>query len=301
MAELSDAEEALVFRQHFDDVRDLVRELHPLAARWSHTLGSEWIFRGHWCSSWELVPSLYRKDKIDKFLTGMDAWEDVVKLGAEGVQAMETTLLTRVFAEFDRAGLEIPEVQSVRGLLDDTSYLPDVVVPFVALAQHHGVPTRLLDWTTQGKVAAYFAAAGVTHGTSFRHDLEVVAININAFAIANLVGKDDVFRVVHAPRASNSNLHAQSGVFTVCHGQFPKTPLDKLILERLANTQPRPVVQRLTLPQALAGALLNNLHAEGVSGSTMFPGYDGTVRRLQEEKFYFKPYSLGTAATTATP
>lgn len=163
------------------------------------------------------------------------------------------------------------------------------------------VPTRLLDWTTQGKIAAYFAAADVTHRTSFQEDLEIVAININAFMIANIGSTDDVFRVVHAPRASNSNLHAQSGVFTVCHGQFPETPLDKLILERLANIQPRPIIQRLTLPQALAGALLNNLHVEGVSGATMFPGYDGTVRRLQEEKFYFKPYSVGIAETTVTP
>jgi len=46
---------------------------------------------------------------------------------------------------------------------------------------------------------------------------------------------------------------------------------------------------KLTLPQRQARRLLQLLSYSGINGSTMFPGYDGVVRRLREEAFWRAP------------
>jgi len=207
---------------------------------------------------------------------------------------IETALLKRVLEEFDRAGLAIPEMHSVRTLIDDGVTNVDAsMIPFIALAQHHGAPTRLLDWSTLANVAAYFAAADIARPGAvpeLKKKLEIIAMHRDAVTLANDACANAFCDIVRAPRASNANLHAQSGVFTICHGGDPALePLDSLFLtcyQTSGEPVTRTLFRRFRLPQAKAGDLLHHLMHAGVSGATMFPGYDGAVQALKERKFY---------------
>jgi len=276
------------------------------------------LFRGHADARYRLTPTAYRANWEQP-----PANQDQVRYELESIQ--------NFFWLADRCGLPLPEDSQAhrRDLFSDVgnyhfplrgdgdfNWPPREIWSLLALAQHHGLPTRLIDWSLDARIAAYFAASGAANWAAqpsgppsgatelavwamSRSDLKVD--NLMSEMLASLVNKGEapksagripflsLFAVVTAPAAGNENLRAQKGVFTLHLPAAMKVadPADRRPMDQiLVDEDVQVTMTRFTLPIARSRELLRLLAFEGISAAELFPGYGGVVKALGERQLW---------------
>ena len=134
---------------------------------------------------------------------------------------------------------------------------------WLAVAQHHGLATRLLDWTENFLVAAYFATVGMEPNDAVIYALDTnrmpsAPLNKSPFSLDN--------DVIFYPRHSTSRITAQSGLFTA-HAQ-PERPFDGPIMERIVISKELRIELRITL------------NTYGINKESLFPGLDSVAESI---------------------
>jgi len=212
----------------------------------------------------------------------------------------------RFFDLADACGLRLPEdSQNLRLTLQDardnwiSNYEQGIAWPprelwsLIALAQHYGVPTRLLDWSHHSLTAAYFAAHPSVCEPKHAY-MAVWAYHRFPHALAQLSARaskvEFPFELITAPYADNPNLRAQRGLhFLLIQKQSlaPSDPAERYdLVQRLAvlgNPLPGTFpLLKFVLSTEHAAALVDKLDQRDVNAATLFPGYAGVVATMRD-------------------
>jgi hypothetical protein len=200
--------------------------------------GGTWLFRGHRVSKWLLQCALDRPET-------QRHWGKLTR--SEYEQA--------IFQEFKRRAIAYLRAE------------PQNDWEWLALAQHHGLPTRLLDWTTNPLIALYFAVnarAGDEDAAvyAYRHNLPPIDPQCDPFSIRRIE--------LYFPAHISDRFTAQHAVFTA----NPESPRED---DRRGREVKRWIIAADSIPR-----IRGELRRLGLTQTSLFPGLDSLCYELRE-------------------
>lgn len=190
-----------------------------------------WVYRGQSDASWALVPKIGRPPySLDKEAEqkAFDFW-----------------------------------VRECAHSLDSHKNSP---IELLAMGQHHGLATRLLDWSYSPLSAAYFASI---------NNIETDAVLYMYKTNQEIDNHSDPFKItgtpLYKPGTIGQRIISQQGLFTV-HSQPEYSMLDHL--------QPNDKLVKIVINKNYAADLAFDLDRYGVNTMTMFPDLDGVAQYI---------------------
>lgn len=264
-------------------------EFHPETWRRALSMAEQlsgWVFRGQRCFDWELKTSLERA-----YLLGPNV---------DSITQFERSILR----QFRRAAHHF------------IASPPDVnnALEWLSLIQHHGGPTRLLDFTKSLYVAAFYAVEDA-EGDSAIWCLNANALNEIAFQKSVvrehfespelffnelIAGNRDVASTLMLePERLNERMIAQQGVF--CIPCSLEMTVHKLLFQALNSERKLmasryecdfthlqhgtfPVagrIMKIRISKGLHAEIRQNLRQMNIHAGSLFPGLDGFARSLR--------------------
>lgn len=269
-----------------DTAEQMMHFFSPFDDRWRDR--GRHVFRGQPDATFTLTPSICRRGE-GSFAHGAPL--KIFSDSTRGQVGFEIQVLSEFLKGCDRSGLVLPgytedlmsEVQRERyRFMSAHDLWPQKRIrPIMAVAQHNGVPTRLLDWTERSYVACYFAAsmADLVIDSSIPKRIAVWVLDTKRETAWETV------RIIRMPGGTSPNQAAQSGLFTThLISDYNVNPYVPEALESVSEIYEDNLeaLMKITLPVHQVPALLDSCKLLGIEASTLFPGYEGVARGVRD-------------------
>lgn len=322
------------------------KEFLDLITPWSTSYKlSDYVFRGHTDANFNLHPNILRKKnnpelmKIAKlYLQKTKNHEPLKKFGITNINYFHSTLELTILRSFykisNENGLYVPnsELMSLRketgqyvsltSLLKacgHSTWLNKDSIEIAALAQHYGLPTRLIDWSYNQYIASFFAS-NLSNKANNEKRISLWMLNYKKLNDVFSSPLSDV-KIFSPHYQWNENARSQRGLFTYIESKHNKAEadlinefleyyrtngdfsndskfegiftdyktLDVALINALEKYNEKRSVKntidnaliKITLPQSEALKVNKYLREMRVSESTIFPGYGGVVEDLR--------------------
>lgn len=217
---------------------------------------SEQVYRGQAKEEWLLLPSIARIN--------------VTKLPSqypEGWRGVERDILNR----FKKHAIRFMNRE------------PQTKIDWMIQAQHHGVPTRLLDWSTSPLKALYFAVEN-SHHDDFDGVVFVFFPSSWRTSQQDVNGDEELVLTAFHPHFINERVAAQDGCFTLF--PFPQSNDLRPITTLETGFSPQNDVisiQKIVIDKDAKGKIRKQLKQLGITDVSMFPDLDGVAKGICRE------------------
>ena len=249
-----------------------------------------WVFRGHADATWCLRATAVRDDDAFTKYALPECKVSEFEAAWSARAGLQNQLLKQFRTGLNHSGLIIPSPPPCidfreRDVTSSNAAPSPEAFPLMALAQHHGLPTLLLDWTRRAWIAAYFAAVDAADAADAgRKSAKYLAV----WALQRIPAYDDARPSLfyEAPGGTNPNLRAQGGLFTFFVVEDEPSLEEYLRRREEGGASPACKLRRMILPVSEAPRLLRLLGEEGITGAALFPGPNGVVRSMRERALW---------------
>jgi hypothetical protein len=225
----------------------------------------------------EQRPRIFRVTSVGDFLE-LSAWVYGNDSVAFRGQRRQHSLLPSVARDPEYVSNEESVLREFqRESLPYLSHVPQSDWQWLAVAQHNGLPTRLLDWTKSSLVALWFAVErpphentpGVVWACGYQPERLVTSTQFGASPF-------DISETrFYFPDHVSPFIQAQSGFFTVHHR-------NKDVFEPLENASDSDLLlTKIEIPADSFVSIRYHLFRGGVNPASMFPGLTGLVKRIR--------------------
>ena len=282
-------------------------------------MNGNFAFRGHASDKYKLIPTALRPESRNRFNQFALSGDDEEKKDLEYFQIIKENHILRDFYKMcDRHGLAIENIKRYRSafleridvqtLLTPEMWLPQDLWTLAALAQHYGLPTRLLDWTHDINVGLFFAVEDYLEGRAVPEGTEhivVWALNLQPITEPNVT--ELPLKLVQPIYHGNDNLTAQQGLFTLWQTKknidfkdgkmvadmetiVNRKPLDQLLLNlRIKQDKlETPYLYGFMLPADSGKEIYRHIKSVGYDASRIYPGYNGFVKSMSHDYYLNK-------------